>query len=46
MLEIATTLGGISGGLLALLIPSKVLSGVFAAMMVLTASSYFSARLR
>lgn len=36
-LEIATTLGGISGGLLAVLIPASVLSGLFAVMMVVTA---------
>jgi uncharacterized protein len=37
-LEIATTLGGISGGLLAVLIPAKVISGLFAALMVVTST--------
>lgn len=36
-LEIATTLGGISGGLLAVFIPSAILAGVFAVMMAITA---------
>jgi uncharacterized membrane protein YfcA len=36
-LEIATTLGGISGGILAMLVPSAALAGLFSAMMLLTA---------
>ncbi len=36
-LEIATTIGGITGGLVAVLISPSVLSGVFAVMMVITA---------
>jgi uncharacterized membrane protein YfcA len=36
-LEIATTLGGISGGILAMLVSPQLLSGLFAAMMLLTA---------
>jgi uncharacterized membrane protein YfcA len=37
-LEIATTLGGISGGLLAVLIPTPVLSVLFALLMVVTST--------
>ena len=37
VLEIFTTLGGITGGLLALVIPSGVLAAVFAGMIVVTA---------
>lgn len=36
-LEVATTIGGIIGGLVAVLISPSVLSGLFAALMVLTA---------
>lgn len=36
-LEIATTLGGISGGLLAAAVPAQVLAGLFAVMMAVTA---------
>lgn len=36
-LEIATTLGGISGGLLAMLFSPSLLAGIFSAMMLLTA---------
>lgn len=36
-LEIATTIGGISGGLLAVLISAHVLAGLFAVMMIVTA---------
>ena len=35
-LEIATTLGGITGGLLAAAVPSHVLAAIFAAMMLVT----------
>lgn len=37
-LEIATTLGGISGGLLAASVPPRVLAGLFSVMMVVTAT--------
>ena len=40
-LEIATTLGGFGGSLLALAVPSSVLAGVFATMMALTAVLMF-----
>ncbi len=36
-LEIATTLGGLTGGLLAALVPSNVLAKLFAVMMIITA---------
>jgi len=38
-LEIATTIGGMAGGLLALVIPSHVLAGIFGAVMSVTAIS-------
>lgn len=37
-LEVATTIGGISGGFLGVLLPERVLSGIFAVAMAVTAS--------
>jgi uncharacterized protein len=38
-LEIATTIGGMAGGVLALVVPSNVLAGIFGAVMSVTAVS-------
>jgi len=43
-LEIATTIGGIAGGLLATVAPTAVLSGLFAVMMLVTASAVLRGR--
>jgi uncharacterized membrane protein YfcA len=40
-LEIATTLGGVAGSLIALAVPSRVLAGVFAVVMAVTAALTF-----